>query len=459
MNPNKNVKLLDQSSNETLIQYTGEHPPVYATLYPTKEKEKELKAAFYESGCMEDPDLRPTEIDLAGIESRVTSLREAKIKILEDSTSTPEIKQVYRWKVNEEIANLLMVVASKSGNQRNFDRWNRFIYGDLDPQIFASVCTWYRGMAIEHMDSPKQDVREAASQVLDVIPGIYNDPSILSPDESTFELIKEQEFAKSGFFEKLTAGIELDDNETVSETKGLPLVRRMLDNIGAQNYPIVFGSGQTWSASHNPPQLTIPEKYSLTSKRFIGLAAHELTHIIEAIDGAVQPVELLRQGLDRNESGNEGRALIREQVLYPKFEDFTELIRWQEILRRYVAIGLGSGITGEKLSFSKVYQVINSMDRLTERIKNDDKAIADKKADNRSWNLLNRVLKATDGKGGAYYKDKVYLEGNIACWSALKSSPGLMEAGDFGKFDITNPRHIQLLQETGILPITDLEEF
>jgi hypothetical protein len=78
---------------------------------------------------------------------------------------------------------------------------------------------------------------------------------------------------------------------------------------------------------------------------------------------------------------------------------------------------------------------------------------ADNRADNRTTVLLQRrVLKGTDGKGGAYLKDKIYLEGNVACWQAVCIRPEIIEEGDKGKFDtITNLRHIAILRSIGAL--------
>jgi hypothetical protein len=457
MNPNKYTKKLDQSAHNTL-EHTQQYPPTYDVLYLSEEDEASVKAEFYESGCQSAPDLRPRNLNIDSLEDRIGTLKGVKSEILNDPKTTPEIKQIYRWKVNEEIANLKMLVAATSGNSRSFDRWNKFIYGEINPEIFASVCTWYRNLALESLSSERPEIKESAYKVLELVPGVYNNPDILSPDETTFKKIKEQQYKSHGFLTLLLAGVELDAGEIVKPAKGNVMLRRMLDNIGAQNSAIVDSKGSSWSASHNPSQVARPVKYSIPAERFIGLTAHEASHLVEAIEGATQPVELLKEGLDRNESGNEGRALIREQVIYSDFDKFTKLVRWQDIMRRYTAIGLATGVSGDKLDFPHVYEIINSMDRLMERSKNKDTAIADSKADNRTWNLLNRVLKGTDGKGGAYYKDKVYLEGNIACWNVLKKSPNLMEVGDLGKFDITNPRHIQLLIDAGILPNLDLEE-
>lgn len=190
-------------------------------------------------------------------------------------------------------------------------------------------------------------------------------------------------------------------------------------------------------------------------KRFVGLGlGHEIgSHLLEVTNGERGPLGLASIGLDRYELGNEGRAVIREQVVYENFDEFSKLVRWRDILRRHVAISYASGV-GEDAPHeaSEVYTFMNAIDQmyqLKELKPGAEPREAYEKADSKTTALLTRVLKGTDGKGGAYLKDKVYLEGNIACWN---QSPSAINNGDLGKFDITNPRHITLLQKLGLLP-------
>jgi hypothetical protein len=76
--------------------------------------------------------------------------------------------------------------------------------------------------------------------------------------------------------------------------------------------------------------------------------------------------------------------------------------------------------------------------------------VADEKARDRSWDLLaGKTFVGTDGRPGVVYqKNAVYLPGNMACWN----TPDLVVAGDAGKFDIANPRHIAVAQAAGVLP-------
>lgn len=183
----------------------------------------------------------------------------------------------------------------------------------------------------------------------------------------------------------------------------------------------------------------------------MGLAlGHEVgSHLLERINGLVGPLRLASDGLDRYELGNEGRAIIREQVPYETFDEFGNLVRWRDILRRDIAVGLGAGVGEERPhSFSEVYGAMKPIDTMY-ALKSGKPETAHK----RSWDLTVRTRRGVSGEGGAYLKDKVYLEGNVACWlTAALQGPAAISGGDLGKFDINNPRHIVLLQSVGLLP-------
>jgi hypothetical protein len=79
--------------------------------------------------------------------------------------------------------------------------------------------------------------------------------------------------------------------------------------------------------------------------------------------------------------------------------------------------------------------------------------VAREAAQKKTDTLLLRVLKGTDGNGGAYLKDIVYLQGHVANWlTAASSGPDAISDGDLGKFDINNARHNDALRAVGLLP-------
>src|SRR5690606_18565404 len=122
--------------------------------------------------------------------------------------------------------------------------------------------------------------------------------------------------------------------------------------------------------------------------------------------------------------GNEGRAVIREQVPYETFDEFGTLLRWRDIMRRHVAISYAAGVGSEApASSSEIHEFMTTLEMMYQTVaKKGDTLAAFNAAQKRTDDLLVRVLKGTDGKSGAYYKDKVYLEGHVSSWltAALK---------------------------------------
>jgi hypothetical protein len=197
--------------------------------------------------------------------------------------------------------------------------------------------------------------------------------------------------------------------------------------------------------------------YNMPAERFVGLGAgHEIgSHLVERVNGSRGPLALASIGLDRYESGNEGRAVIREQVPYETFDQFGKLVRWRDILRRHIAVSYGHGVgDDDPKSSAEVYELMNAIDTMYQsKLTPDEPEATHVKARAKTDALLLRELKGTDGTGGAYLKDKVYLEGHVSNWlTAATRGPQAISEGDLGKFDINNPRHIQALQKVGLLP-------
>ncbi|HVS58684.1 MAG TPA: hypothetical protein VHD60_03020 [Candidatus Saccharimonadales bacterium] len=412
------------------------------------------KETFFSSGHTYNPDLRPRHIDETVMENEA-ELLSFKEQLRADTSLEPTINQAYRWRVNEIIAERRMVKAAQEGDKRRFEAYNHFIYGAPDKEIFAATADWFRAEAQALLAHENESVREAAQHVLEMVPDLNGNRFALVPDSETFQKIQKRHNQPSGHFALLFNGVELPERGLVTPDIGEPILEKVRENLHANDYSITDAAGTVWSVSHGRKELQRPAQYRMPLKRLVGLGpGHEWTHVLERINGDRQPLRLSGFGLDRYEQGNEGRAVIREQVPFDSFEAFSRQLRWQDILRRHFAISIAEGLGREKGDFSHTYAVINAVDRLWERQKDPDNiAKADQKADDRTWALLaTRIMRGTDGTGGAYLKDKVYLEGNIACWKVARENPELIEAGDLAKFDIANSRHIALLQATGVLP-------
>ncbi len=427
---------------------------IYKLLTVKGVPEAEKKEAFMASECQESPNLEPAALDLEQLDAEEEALLALKEQVISSKEQAPEVVNSYIWKINELIANIRMARAAHAGNSGRFRHYNTFIYGNPSPEIHLATVAWFRESAMQHLKNDVASIREAAAHLLELMPdSSEGDSSILLPDAETFQEVREAHYSAGGFYTLLLAGVEIPEGP-IKPDVGTPILEQVRRNIGAEDYRIVVATGSTWGVNQGKKELEVPGKYNMPVKRFVGLGpGHEWTHALEAINGYRGKLALSGNGLDIYESGNEGRSVIREQLPYDSAESFSGTLRWNDIVRRHLAISLGFGATTAPRSFAEVYAIMNAVDVLYERVKRpDDPQKADAVATRRTWDLLKRVLKGTNGQGGAYLKDMVYLEGNIACWKAARNRPEMIDFGDRGKFDISNMRHIELLQKLGVLP-------
>jgi len=234
--------------------------------------------------------------------------------------------------------------------------------------------------------------------------------------------------------------------------------RIVLNNLGMDDYIIEDTTLETWSIENIKKKVSRPIKKEWISKeRYVGLMAHEFgTHGLEYKNGMKTRLKLLAIGLDKYIGASEGKATMREQLAFNSPNGMLETKRFQEYLRRHFSISLGIGYSGQILSFKKVFKIMNAIDTLWQRVQASKNGTSYNKANMQAsdwtWDLLaKRTLKGTDGKGGAFYKDAIYLEHNLAYWQLAKQHPGLFQYWDLGKYDLLNPHHVHLLVELGML--------
>lgn len=409
--------------------------------------------------------LANTEID-----QRLLSLRDWKKSLLDSGDIDMRIKRLYRWKINELIANTRMLQVSsrtafsvdfeKSPERRSkgFQRLNEFIYGKPNEQIYRAALDWIANDADELISKPDQNpaVLSAAKKVADLLKDKRGHRELIVPDEEIFEAVKSDHNRSGGFYGIALSGVDIPKSKITKEI-GDPILNHVIKNNLQSDYKIKDAKGSTWSISHSEKAVERPVGHNLPYKRYIGLAlGHEvLSHLLEKVNGDRGPVALASVGFPRYESGNEGRAVVREQVVYDTFDEFGKQLRWRDILRRHIAISYACGVGEDRQKrSSEVYEFINTVDMMYQIKANpDDIELATEKARKATDGLILRVLKGTDGQGGAYLKDKVYLEGHVACWmNAALNGAKVISDGDLGKFDINNPDHIALLKDFGLLP-------
>lgn len=453
--PERETPQTDRDLRDSLQRISAEAAETYKQLALAPEKKAGAIEAWHHG---EDADLSASHLDDQDLSTMLTLLRQWKSELLAREDIDLLTKQLYRWKVNEHIANVNMMIASSKGDVTTFRRWNEYIYGKPDEIIYRAALDWVAHDADNMLAVPNQHpaIIQAAERVRRLLDGKRGYREVLIPESDTFEAVRADHMSETGYYGLLLAGVDVPIGK-VTPQEGDPIVDQVIKNIGS-NKKIVDAEGASWGVSSRGVER--PSTYSMPSRRFVGLGlGHEIgSHELERTNGRRGPLALVEDGLDRYENGNEGRAVIREQVPYDSFDEFGKIVRWRDILRRHIAVSFGSGV-GEKqpATSAETYAFMNEIDVMYQvKSKPDEPERAHELAQRKTDELCARVLKGTNGKGGAYLKDKVYLEGHVANWlTAVMHGPASIADGDLGKFDISNPRHIAALQKLGLLPEND----
>lgn len=452
--PETNQTQVDVDAFEKFSAVRSGYAETYRELAPTDEQREAARTAWVDG---DNADLTVKDLDTDSLLNRINNLKAYKANLLKDDSLSDEVKQLYRWKTNEEIASVNMLMASKAGDMKKFATWNRYIYGRPNDHIYKAALDWIANDADELLagENKKPEVILAAENVRDSLKDMRGNRALLIPNPEIFRDVREDHIRPLGYYGLLLAGVEIPSGK-VSNEVGDQIVKYVVENNLQCDYDLI-DSSDSWGVVHSQHAIERPAKYNLPTQRFIGLGlGHEIgSHLLEKVNGERSPLKLASIGLDRYELGNEGRAVIREQIQYETFDEFGKLVRWRDLLRRHIAISYAAGTDeSEPHSSSETYRLINAIDTMYQsKLKFDTPEDLKAKAADKTSKLLLRVLKGTDGTGGAYYKDKVYLEGVVANWlTAAAEGPSAISNGDLGKFDINNPRHIMALKKVGLLP-------
>lgn len=427
-----------------LLQQTGE---VYAALELSAADLEARRADFVNSNYAKNPDLFLTSIDRHATESVIEQLHSFKsdVEAFEDN---PDVRFVYTERIQELIDQNVMKLAATTRDTQLFDQSNERIYGPIDPGIFEAECQWI------HDDLSSLDYF-GSDELADMLPA-FSQPRSLIPDLSTFQKIKQ--LHKEQYYHQLfPAG--MPNTKTIDALTGRKIAQNMMDAIGS-DFTLVDSPNGLWAVMDSKKVVTAPLQYNLDRQVFLALMCHEIgSHLLEITNARKQPLQLLRTGLDRYEAGNEGRAYLREQLFFDTPKDYVNMRSWSDQgvplpsfeyrVSLHIAISLACGLNGERWDFSRCYNLFVQLQRMWWRkhgLMDNDDAYHDY-----AWHILTRALKGTDGCGGAYRKDIVYIEGNVRAWQVAASSPARIMQGDIGKFDIANDKHITTLTSLGIL--------
>jgi hypothetical protein len=425
---------------------------IYIYLNPSKSDAAEAKEAFYDQHMQYNPVLRPDKRHQKTMEQHIVGLEKLRGEI-EDEEDHPIIRRLYLSRIDELLDNCRLWLAASDQDGGSFEYHNQRLYRGPNAKVFAAACQWFRQYATRQLKHQSRGVREAAQEVLDVIPDIPGDTTHIVPDEHTFSALYNWHFRPGGYADKLMHGTFMPEGRAIGQREGDIIIQKVLKNIDIP-YKIGDSPDLFWGIYHSNEEFMRPADYRLSPAAFRAIIAHEAgSHLLERANGLRSPLRLLATGLDRYEHGNEGRAYLREQLVMGSVQAALQDSGWYFSLVKHVAISLGVGLYNHPYTFSEVYHVIWALYALQERVQHPDEQLhADERAHRAAWDLTVRILRGTNGQGGAYLKDIVYLEGNVRCWKVAKLSPWLVRYGDMGKFDIANKRHLDDLRALGIVP-------
>lgn len=386
--------------------------------------------------------------NLAVTEEALSNLRH---NLRVDTTTDQDTVQMYKWRVNELLGQVRMVRASQQGNMKLFARYNRFAFGEADPQVFSHVVDHYMSLAESAEASEDAAVKEAAQAVKGLFGGMpRGDEKFLQPSDETFQNVRALHFReRTGYVALVLTGVNSPEGK-VTQEDGDPILRQALGNVGAEGYEIVDAVGLTWSANNKQEQLSRPAGYKMGVERLIGLPlGHELRHILEYQNGLRSSAALAAVGFDRYERGNEAAGVIGEQLSYPDFASFAATPRWSMIIRRQLMTSLAQGHSGKPMDLRQVHDAMYAVTYLERMLVKPE--TAHDEALRRTRTMIEAVYKGSDGSPGAVYGGySLYLDGSVDYWNHLENYPEHYEQTERGKFDMVNERHASFVNAKGI---------
>lgn len=381
----------------------------YEYLDGDKEARVSEKDRFM-SGAVRNPSLDYPLLSYEDITRKESELLRLKTDILEQERNEV-IKQAYRWRLNEKIAETRMLFTAKRGDMKAFRRYSEFIYGKPDELIFGYTIRRIRDdirQKADHSDNP--DLKILVENLLTELPTTDGNKTDFAPLPETFT--KASETTREEFRSLLSIPVP----ETAGGKLGAEEIRSLFDEalrmIRADGWSIVIHRSKTKiSVDHEHKTVKIPEHRTITALKLRKLILHELgTHVQRRLNGERTRLRLLGLGLDRNERAEEGIATMREQSLD------SESIEPAGRLG-YLGIGIAKGILDKKpRDFRGVYDLLRKYGLINALATGKDQESAEQLASDAAWDATVRVFRGTDcaTAGTCFTKDIVYRDGNIA---------------------------------------------
>lgn len=428
---------LDEQWYDKLRQITAPIGETFNLLEPTAEARNIKRQEFEESGFTAVVTLFPEADVLGPLELPYEQLAELRRDIETQELNTL-VRESYLAYIDDVRLNIDLVRAGCQQDSQNYERLNDQLYGKPDQALYRDVCDWIIHDAratLERSEDPA--LISSGNEVLKRIPQAGGDYHDLIPNAEVFNRVRESHLKPGGFFDKLFGADGLPSEPYIAQPEGDIICQNVLDNIGA-DYEIVDSQNHIWSVSRDPMELRRPTGYRLARDEFIGIVAHEIgSHIYESVNGAKQPLRLFEMGIPGYVLGNEGRALLREQIVYTDVATALAQPAWEYCMMQHLAISLALGYHEDRrYQLPEIYDILYRLYYFWRLRRYPLDTNNETFAREEAWLLAVRLLKGTDGAGGCYQKDIVYLEGNVKTWRLAAQDPEIVLLGDQGKFNL-----------------------
>lgn len=406
----------------------------YEKLTGRNEVREKAKSDFL-SGEIENPSLDYPELESFDLDEREAELLSLKEDILE-LEQNEAVKKIYRTKINESLATLKMLRATKNGDDRKFSRYADFIYGKPEAGDMGYVIEHVKELIASNEDSEDKERQGAALRLREIFTDISID-------------------AGEGVDKSVLPDGQDIPGKLESVDEAVHAFEEALQEIGAADWKVVVDSEtgiSNFSVSQEHRVVRIPAEEKLlarniSKKKLAGLLEHEIkTHVARRVNGERSKLQLLGLGLDRYLKAEEGVATYAEQQVTGARE-FAGI-------PRFLSIAIAKGINGQPLDFSQTHKVMTDYRFLS----SSNKGMTVDQAKTTAYDDCVRIFRGStcNTPGAVYPKDMSYF-GNRAIWTLVSKNSDVVETFTVGKYDPNNSEHIALLTRLGILD-SDLEQ-
>jgi hypothetical protein len=419
----------------------------YTYLDGDAEWRQTQKDAFM-AGTIDNPILDYPYIDAELLHKRSNWLVALKQDILMEEQH-PTVKKAYIWKINEKLAEVKLLQATLAWDDVLFKKYTEFVYGKPSLEVFADDCQSIAELLdrCQTADAPDYLQQHARAFALRLPKRTLLTQARSLPHNLLITQVRKHTVDAMQVLFALPGELQQEWTLCVAE-EIKEAFEKSLHNLHIHDWQVMIAttSKSTISVNHEKKTILIPQDRKLSPTKLQQLIVHEIgTHVLRRERWEASQLQLLWLWLDRYERGEEGIATMREQVLDEAYEDDV----W---LDKHLAISLAYGLDGTPRWFRAVCAFLQDYYKLVYLADGLLIQRAAYLARENAWKVCVRTFRGTHGTPGVCFtKDAIYKEGNRAVRDLLATDADALNDFPLGKYDPTNPRHIAILQELGIL--------